>query len=157
MLQPWEGIEDGFKPTDEDHGFIYLMTIENPETKKPNYYIGCKQFWSTTKRPPLKGKKRKRKVVKEHKWRDYTSSSTSINEWIKQGVPVRREILRLVYSQWELNYVENLFIMNCHTAFRDDFLNGFAGFRQGAPPKALREKVKKGLVNFDIPARLQGL
>lgn len=156
-MKPWKGIPEDFEPSDGDHGFIYLMTIQNPDTKQPNYYLGCKKFRKKIKRAPLKGFKRKRICYVDSKWRDYTSSSESLNKWLKSGIPVEREILRIVESQWELNYFENLYIMNSHSVFRDDFLNGFAGFRQNKPPKALQEKFEKGLIDFTLPEKIKEL
>ena len=34
-MEDWKGIEKDFEPEDDQLGFIYLMTIENPDTKKP--------------------------------------------------------------------------------------------------------------------------
>lgn len=153
-MKTWIGIPESFEPKDNDHGFVYLMTIENPITKKPNYYIGSKKFRKRIKRPPLKGYKKNRICYIEDKWRDYTSSSITLNEWIDSGISVTREVLRIVESQWELNYFENLYIMNSHSVFRNDFLNGFAGFRQNKPPKDLQEKFDKGLIDFTLPDKI---
>ena len=58
-------------------GFIYKIT--NGETGQ--YYIGKKSLYSHRTLPPLKGYKRKRKVVKESKWVDYRSSNPSVQLW----------------------------------------------------------------------------
>jgi hypothetical protein len=61
-------------------GFIYRII----DTTTGQMYIGKKQFRSTTRKPPLKGKTRKRKVVAETKWREYTSSSSHIAAAIEE-------------------------------------------------------------------------
>lgn len=153
----WKGLSSNFKPSKSDHGFVYIITIENPETKKPNYYIGCKKFYKRIKRKPLKGKKRNRICYVESDWKTYTSSSKTLNEWINMGSSFEREVLKIVGSQWELNYFENLYIMNSHSMFRDDFLNGFAGFRQNEPPKSLQNKFKRGEIDFTLPKSILNL
>jgi hypothetical protein len=60
-------------------GFVYRIT----DKTNNKFYIGCKQLFRTETRPPLKGKKRKRKVVKDSDWRTYCSSSGVISESIK--------------------------------------------------------------------------
>ena len=54
--------------------FIYMIT--NKDTNE--FYIGKKSLYSHRTLPPLKGYKRKRKVIKESKWRDYCSSNKSV-------------------------------------------------------------------------------
>ena len=48
-------------------GFVYVITDLNNKKK----YVGKKLFQSTRRLAPLKGKTRKRKVVKESDWKDY--------------------------------------------------------------------------------------
>lgn len=64
--------------TKEWFGFIYRIV----DTETNQEYIGKKQFWSRLRKPPLKGKKRKRIVFKESNWKEYTSSSSHINDQI---------------------------------------------------------------------------
>ena len=58
-------------------GFIYK--IQNKFTGE--FYIGRKSLYSHRKLPPLKGFKRKRKVVKETNWKDYQSSNSEVKKW----------------------------------------------------------------------------
>lgn len=153
-MDNWLGVEEDFVPESDQLGFVYIMTVENPDTGDSMYYIGCKKFWSTATRPPLKGKKRRRKITKESDWRSYTSSSPTLNEWIGGGAKIEREVLKIVGSKWELNYFENLYIMNSHAVFRDDFLNGVVNLRQNKPPKALKEKFNKGEIDFELPEKI---
>lgn len=95
-------------------GFIYKIT--NGQTGQ--YYIGKKSLYSHRTLPPLKGYKRKRKVVKESKWQDYRSSNPSVQLWFhenellkeqgKQGINDRLElkILRFCSSKKSLTYYE---------------------------------------------------
>jgi len=78
-------------------GFVYYM-----ENSKGDKYIGKKSFWSRRTLPPLKGKKRKRKVVKESKWLQYKSS----NDVLKKSDIIHKEILEVCYSKLQLTYTE---------------------------------------------------
>ena len=101
----WEG--DHIKDEDIPEnavGFIYM--IEHIPTGK--YYIGKKNLKAKRTLPPLKGKKRKRKVIKESDWRKYMSS----NQWIKEEVSnggeedFKKKILQFCYSAKSLTYYE---------------------------------------------------
>jgi len=79
--------------------------IEHIPTGK--YYIGKKNLWAKRTLPPLKGKKRKRKVIKESDWKSYMSS----NQWIKEEASVdvtafKKKILQFCYSAKSLTYYE---------------------------------------------------
>ena len=101
----WEGnhIKDEEIP-ESAVGFIYM--IEHIPTGK--YYIGKKNLKAKRTLPPLKGKKRKRKVIKESDWRKYMSS----NQWIKEEVSnggeenFKKKILQFCYSAKALTYYE---------------------------------------------------
>ena len=73
-----------FEPTEDELGkyvgFVYLIT-ERDTGKK---YIGKKFFWSKRRLPPLKGKSRKRTVVKESDWKDYYGSSEHLKTLVEQ-------------------------------------------------------------------------
>lgn len=79
-------------------GFIYMIT--NKDTNE--FYIGKKSLYSHRTLPPLKGYKRKRKVIKESKWRDYSSSNKSVQEW----TDVYKKILKYCKSKKALTYYE---------------------------------------------------
>jgi len=85
-------------------GFVYM--IEHIPSGK--YYIGKKILNYTVKRPPLKGKKRKRTVVKPSDWETYYSSS----DWIKEQVELgrvddfKRTIIQFCNSKKSLTYYE---------------------------------------------------
>ena len=79
-------------------GFIYKIT--NKETNQ--FYIGKKSLYSRRTLPPLKGYKRKRKVIKESKWRDYSSSNKEVQGWDE----VHKQILRFCFTKKALTYYE---------------------------------------------------
>jgi len=56
-------------------GFVYLITNLVNDKK----YIGKKLARFKVTKPPLKGKKRKRRSTKESDWRDYWGSSDHLN------------------------------------------------------------------------------
>jgi len=89
---------------DEWWGFVYRVT--NIQTDMQ--YIGRKQFRSAVTKPPLKGKKRKRKSTKDSGWREYTTSSRMINEEIKiiGKDAFIFEIIELCRTKGELSYRE---------------------------------------------------
>ena len=81
-------------------GFVYK--IRNKQTGA--FYIGKKQLYSHRTLPPLKGTKRKRKVIKEMKWQGYQSSQTEVNEWDTDLI--EKKILRFCKSKKALTYYE---------------------------------------------------
>ena len=109
-------------------GFIYKIT--NGETGQ--YYIGKKSLYSHRTLPPLKGYKRKRKVIKESKWVDYRSSNAKVQLWFHENEAAKLEdnrekindslelkILRLCSTPKSLTYyeVQELFL---HRVLEDE-------------------------------------
>jgi hypothetical protein len=92
----------------DSFGFVYLIKGLD------DYYIGKKQITTKKKLPPLKGKTRNRRVIKEMpKWRSYTGSSESLNAIIDGQYSFH--ILYIGISKSELSYVEGKlqFDSNC--------------------------------------------
>lgn len=108
-------------------GFVYLITNLQNDKK----YIGKKWFWSTKKLPPLKGKKRKRTVVKESDWKQYYGSSEEVKLLLEQlgKDNFKREILRLCKTKGECTYYEAKFQFDFDVLLRDDYYNEFIGCR----------------------------
>jgi len=79
-------------------GFIYKIT--NGQTGQ--YYIGKKSLYSHRTLPPLKGYKRKRKVVKESKWVEYRSSNPSVQLWFHENELLREQGKQGINDQLEL-------------------------------------------------------
>lgn len=100
-----ESIEDMPKGT---FGFIYEV-LHIPSGRR---YIGKKVLEFNRTLPPLKGTKRKRKVVKESDWKTYYGSHKEIKDLINENKQdeFRREILMYVSSKKLLTYYETKFL-----------------------------------------------
>lgn len=107
-------------PPDGAVGFVYL--IEN--TTNGKRYIGKKQFYSTRKLPPLKGKKRRRTVVKESDWREYTGSSDALNADIAAGAAITKTVLHIAYRKGALSYLELIEQVQRRVLEDDTYYNG---------------------------------
>jgi len=85
-------------------GFVYLITNLTNNRK----YIGKKLARFKTSKPPLKGRKNRRRGTKESDWREYYGSNDELNEDIKQlGTEnFKREILYYCNSKAECSYIE---------------------------------------------------
>ena len=86
------------------YGFIYEV-FHRPSGKK---YLGKKVLHFNRTLPPLKGMKRKRKVVKESDWRTYFGSHVEIKQLIKEEKQneFERRILQFVPTKKLLTYYE---------------------------------------------------
>lgn len=121
-----------FDPSEEERkkwvGFVYNIT----NLKTGMMYIGKKKLWSKITRPPLKGKTRKRRSVKESDWKKYHGSSESLKLLIEEegSDNFKREVLRLCVSAGELNYMEAYYQIVNHVMLRPDkFYNKFVGMK----------------------------
>ena len=122
------------------NAFVYRITNKTDN----RFYIGKKLFWSTTTRPPLKGKKRKRKVTKESDWKDYFGSSKSLQADVEEfgRDNFTREIIYLAVSKAESSYMELWHQINEDVLFRDDSYNGIVSVRIGSNAfKKVRSKI----------------
>ncbi len=107
-------------------GFVYIVT-DNVTGMK---YVGKKGFYSKVTKPPLKGKKRKRRSFKESDWKTYCGSSEAVKLLIEEHGLERftREILHLCNSKGEMNYIELQEQMDRQVLLKpDEYLNGFVG------------------------------
>lgn len=88
---------------DDYFGFVYRVTDLHNNME----YIGRKQFHSHT-RKVIKGRKNRKRVIKEGKWREYTTSSKKINELIEEhGMDrFKFEIIELCKTKGDLSYRE---------------------------------------------------
>lgn len=107
---------------DEYVGFVYCITNSTNEKK----YIGKKTFQSRRTLPPLKGKTRKRKVVKESDWMTYYGSSEEVKTLVEEhgGEVFNREILHLCRTKGEMGYLEAYQQFKNHVLLDDSFYNG---------------------------------
>jgi hypothetical protein len=103
-------------------GFVYLITDKDNGMK----YVGKKLLTRIAKLPPLKGKKRKRHVVKETDWKKYYGSSDTVKLMIEEkGVDnFHREILYLCKTKGQLGYLEAKYQFANDVLLRDDYYNG---------------------------------
>ena len=118
-------------------GFVYVIT-NNADGKM---YVGKKQFQSKTKLPPLKGKKRKRIVIKESDWMSYYGSSELVKELVEsQGCDAfKREILHLCTSKGEMSYLELIEQVERKVLLSDDYYNNIIQVRiHGSHVKKIR-------------------
>ena len=119
--------------------FVYLIT-NNESGKK---YIGKKLAKFKTTKPPLKGKKNKRRGYKESDWREYWGSSDHLKEdVIALGEKkFTREILHLCPSRGVASYLEAREQFDRDVLLRDDYYNGIINVRVGSS-KILREALE---------------
>jgi len=103
-------------------GFVYIIT----NTTNDRQYIGKKLAKFSRSRPPLKGRKNKRRTKVESDWRDYYGSSDELNEDIAQlgKDSFKREILFYCYSKSELSYIEAREQFNYRVLESDKYYNG---------------------------------
>ena len=109
------------------YGFIYQITNTTNDRK----YIGKKQSITILKRPPLKGRKNKRHVVKETDWKIYTGSSDKLNEDIQKlgKGKFKFEILRFCQSKSELAYYEAKMQFDHDVLLKEEYYNGMINLR----------------------------
>lgn len=124
---------------EEYEGFVYLITNLTNNKK----YIGKKLARFKTTKPPLKGKKNKRRGTKESDWRDYWGSSDRLNEDVTAlGMDkFTREILYFCKSRAEMSYLEAREQFERRVLETDEYYNGIINVRVGGS-KTLIENLK---------------
>ena len=110
---------------DDIEGFVYVITDKRNDKK----YVGKKRFWSVTRKPPLKGKKRKRVIRKESDWMKYYGSSDLVNQLlVEHGEDnFHREIIHLCRTKGEMSYLEAKEQFDRNVLLNDDYYNEFIG------------------------------
>lgn len=99
------------------YGFIYEIINETKLSKGelPYKYIGKKNIYSQIKKPlgkkelatlTDKRKSKKKLIVKESDWFSYTGSCDSLNEDIKNGDVISKNIILLCFCKTNLTYSE---------------------------------------------------
>ena len=98
----WNNLPDDFNP-DDWFGFVYCITRKDTTRK----YIGKKQIHSY-RRKKVKGRKNRKKVVSESKWKTYTGSCDDLNLEIETlgKEKFTFEVLKLCKTKGELTFSE---------------------------------------------------
>ena len=120
--------------------FVYLITNLTNDMK----YVGKKLARFKTTKPPLKGKKNKRRGYKESDWKDYWGSSDHLNaDVLKLGKEnFTREILYYCPSRGIASYLEAKEQFDRRVLETDEYYNGIINVRVGGS-KILKEHLKK--------------
>jgi hypothetical protein len=102
-------------------GFIYEV-IHNPTGRR---YLGKKVLQFNRTLPPLKGMKRKRRVVKESDWKTYYGSHAEIKGLIKEGKQQEfsREVLQFVPTKKLLTYFECKYLFIKEVLEHNEYIN----------------------------------
>ena len=121
-------------------GFVYLITNTTNDRK----YIGKKLARFSRSRPPLKGRKNKRRSKVESDWRDYWGSSEHLQADVDNLGPEKftREILHYCPSKGILSYLEAKEQFDRKVLLTDDYYNGIINCRVGSS-QILKEHFKK--------------
>ena len=102
-------------------GFIYEVCYI-PTNEK---YLGKKVLQFNKKLPPLKGFKRKRKVVVESDWQTYYGSHQKIKNLLKEGKQdnFKRTILEFAFNKKNLTYLETKYLFSNHVLENIEYIN----------------------------------
>lgn len=102
-------------------GFIYEV-LHKPTGRK---YLGKKVLQFNRTLPPLKGQKRKRKVVKESDWKTYYGSHAEIKGLIKEQKQdeFERKILQYVPTKKLLTYFECKYLFINEVLEHKEYIN----------------------------------
>ena len=113
-----KGIEQMPKNT---FGFIYEATYIPTREK----YLGKKVLFFNRTLPPLKGTKRKRKVVKESDWQTYYGSHEKIKTLLKENKQseFQREILEFAFNKKHLTYLETKYLFCNNVLENEEYIN----------------------------------
>jgi hypothetical protein len=125
-------------------GFVYLITNIITGQK----YIGKKLAQFKRTRPPLKGKKLKRRSTVESDWREYWGSSERLQADVAALGPDKftREILYYCTSKAEMSYIEAREQFDRRVLESNEYYNGIINCRVGGSDKlrkALLEQAKQ--------------
>ena len=119
-------------------GFVYVITnlINNKK------YIGKKLARFKVTKPPLKGRKNKRRSTKESDWKTYWGSSDHLNADVKElgEENFTREILHYCQSRGMLSYLEAKEQFDREVLLTDEYYNGIITVRVGSS-KVLKEEL----------------
>lgn len=125
---------------DEYEGFVYLITNLTNGRK----YIGKKLAKFKTSKPPLKGRKNRRRGYRESDWQDYWGSSDKLQADVEElGTEnFTREILYFCTSRAEMSYLEAKEQFDRRVLETEEYYNGIINVRVGGS-KVLIESLQK--------------
>ena len=128
-------------------GFVYEITNQTDGRK----YIGKKLARFKVTKPPLKGKKNKRRGKKESDWRTYWGSSDLLQEDVEKlgEDQFTREIIHYCESRGVMSYLEAKEQFDREVLLTDEYYNGIINVRVGSS-KTLQEHLCN-FVTTDIP------
>ena len=128
------------KLPEDCEAFVYLITNITDNRK----YVGKKLAKFKTTKPPLKGRKNKRRGTKESDWRDYWGSSDNLLRDVEElGTDkFTREILHYCKSRGLASYLEAKEQFDRRVLETDEYYNGIINVRVGGS-KILKEELRK--------------
>ena len=144
MSNNWTYEENEITSISEDIvGFVYLIT----NTTNGRMYIGKKLVQFKRSRPPLKGRRNKRRYKVNSDWQEYYGSSDNLIIDIKRlgKDNFKREILFYCKSKAELSYIEAREQFARKVLESNDYYNGHIRVRIHGSG-ILREKTTKGIL-----------
>tara|TARA_A100001011_G_scaffold275715_1_gene285353 strand:- start:127 stop:555 length:429 start_codon:yes stop_codon:yes gene_type:complete len=141
MISPWYYNNKQVDNLPEDcEAFVYIIT-NNTNNKK---YVGKKLAKFKTTKPPLKGKKNKRRGYKESDWKTYWGSSDHLKADVEElgEDKFTREILHYCPSRGVASYLEAQEQFERKVLLTDEYYNGIINVRVGGS-EILKESLKK--------------
>jgi hypothetical protein len=146
-MSDWIGI-----PAIIDENLHYSIIYCTTNIKTGKKYIGKCQLWSKITKPPLKGKKRKRKITKSSDYLNYYGSSEQLKKDLEEygRENFTREVLDIASCKWEAAMLELLYQLKFNVLNSDEYLNGILNIRLCKCPENLKEKYKNFKLDFSF-------
>lgn len=128
-------------------GFVYLITNLTNDRK----YVGKKLAKFKKTKPPLKGRKNKRREKVESDWQDYWGSSDNLKADVEKlgEHNFKREILYFCSSRGLMSYMEAKEQFDRRVLESDEYYNGIINVRVGGS-KILKEGLQKIYIKEDL-------
>ena len=116
IMWAYKGEEFTENMIDDNVGFVYIITNETNNKQ----YIGKKLF---TKSKTYQKNKKKKKMRVASNWITYTGSNEQLNEDIKNGHSIKKEIIHLCKSKGFCSYMESKEILMRDCLLNDKYYN----------------------------------